>query len=59
LEIINIYKKNTMLRKTIKNIELEMQVMQFLIKKVKIIEKNWTLDEIMNYNWKNNEELFA
>ncbi|AYN24612.1 trigger factor [Buchnera aphidicola] len=58
LEIINIYKNNETLRQTIKDIEVEMQVMQFLIKKVKIIKKKWTLDEIMNYNWKRNEELF-
>lgn len=58
LEIINIYKNNARLKQTIKDIELEMQVMEFLIKNIKIIKKQWTLDEIMNYNWRHNEETF-
>jgi len=49
------YENNNTLKQTIKNIELEMQVMQFLEKKIKIIKKNWTLDEVINYKWEKNE----
>jgi len=55
LDIIKMYENNNTLKQTIKNIELEMQVMQFLEKKIKIIKKNWTLDEVINYKWEKNE----
>lgn len=59
LDIINIYQNNETLKQTIKDIELEMQVMEFLTKNVKIVEKYWTFDEIINYNWRQNEEIFT
>lgn len=57
LEIINIYNKNKILRKTIENLELEKEVIKFLKNKIKIIKKYYTFNEFINYNL-NSEELY-
>ncbi|QFQ32629.1 trigger factor [Buchnera aphidicola (Aphis fabae)] len=58
LEIINIYNKNKILRKTIKNLELEKEAIKFLKNKIKIIKKYYTFNEFINYNLNYLEELY-
>ncbi|CAL4324851.1 trigger factor [Buchnera aphidicola] len=51
-EIINLYKTDKYLIEKIKNIELEMQVMQLLLKTIKIKKEHYTLDEAIYYTKK-------
>ncbi|WP_422667367.1 trigger factor [Buchnera aphidicola] len=48
-EIINLYKTDKNLIEKIKNIELEIQVMNLLFKKITIIEEYYTLDQAIYY----------
>lgn len=57
-EIIQIYNKNKILRNTIKNFELEKEVIKFLQNKIKIINKHYTLNEFIHYNFMRMEELY-
>lgn len=58
LEIINIYNKNKILKKTIEDLELEKKVIKFLKNKIKIVEKYYTFNEFINYNLNYTEELY-
>jgi len=58
LEIIKIYNRNETLRKTIQNLELEKEVIRFLKREIKIIEKKYTFNEFVNYNLSCTETLF-
>ncbi|CAL4325382.1 Trigger factor [Buchnera aphidicola (Protaphis terricola)] len=49
-DIINMYKKNKIFRNAIKDLELEKQVLDFLIKNIKIIKKYYNFNEFLNYN---------
>lgn len=56
-EIINLYKYNKILKNTIKDIELQMQAMDFLKENVKIVKKYWNFEKFIDYHWKKNEEI--
>ncbi|WP_348769389.1 trigger factor [Buchnera aphidicola] len=58
LEIINLYNQNKILRKTIKNLELEKKAIIFLQNKINIIDKHYTFDEFIRNNRNYSEELF-
>lgn len=51
LEINKLYNNNKELKNSIKNIILEMKVMNFLIKKIKVKQEFWNFDQFINYNW--------
>jgi trigger factor len=57
-KIINLYNKNEILRNTIKDLALEIQVMHFLKKNINIKKQYWNFDKFINHNWKNEERLF-
>ncbi|CAL4325442.1 trigger factor [Buchnera aphidicola] len=57
-EIIKLYKYNKMLKKTIEDIELQMQAMKFLKNNVTIIEKYWNFEKFIDYQKKISEEFF-
>ncbi|AEO08247.1 trigger factor [Buchnera aphidicola] len=55
-EIINLYNKNETFKNTIKNIELKNQAIKFLKNNVNIVEKYWTFNDFINYEWETYNE---
>lgn len=50
-EIINLYNENETFKNAIKNIELKNQAIKFLKNNINIVEKYWTFNDFINYEW--------